>query len=123
MDGIVFRVIAFIIGDTIVIAYFVIYHIRVTKYPEKSVVYEIREKIKKKVLKDEEEKDESIRNTKREDEFTLSHIDDFDEEEEKKLKDEKLKLKQIEFTWIQKISLILFLITFIVMIIGVTLLQ
>ena len=36
-------------------------------------------------------KDESIRNTKREDEFTLSHIDDFDEEEEKKLKDEKLK--------------------------------
>ena len=52
----------------------------------------------------------------------MSHIDDFDEEE-KKLKDEKLKLKQIEFTWIQKISLILFLITFIVMIIGVTLLQ
>ena len=52
----------------------------------------------------------------------MSHIDDFDEEE-KKLKEEKLKLKQIEFTWIQKISLILFLITFIVMIIGVTLLQ
>ena len=46
MDGIVFRIIAFIIGDGIVIGYFIFYHIIVSKYPEKSVVYEIREKRK-----------------------------------------------------------------------------
>ena len=116
MDGIVFRVVAFIVGDAIVIGYFVFYHIRVTKYPEKSVVYEIREKIKNKVLKDEEETNETNRETKKEDEYTLNNLDDDDEEE--KLKQEKLK--RVEFTWIQKISLILFLITFIVMIVGVT---
>ena len=113
MDGIVFRVVAFVVGDAIVIAYFVIYHIRVTKYPEKSVVYEIREQIRNKVLKEEEEENGE---GKKEDEYTLNNLDDDDEEA--KLKQEKLK--RVEFTWIQKISLILFLITFIVMIVGVT---
>ena len=112
MDGIVFRVVAFVVGDAIVIGYFVFYHIRVTKYPEKSVVYEIREQIRNKVLKEEEENGEG----KKEDEYTLNNLDDDDEEA--KLKQEKLK--RVEFTWIQKISLILFLITFIVMIVGVT---
>ena len=114
MDGIVFRVVAFVVGDAIVIAYFVIYHIRVTKYPEKSVVYEIREQIRNKVLKEEEEENGE---GKKEDEYTLNNLDD-DDDEEAKLKQEKLK--RVEFTWIQKISLILFLITFIVMIVGVT---
>ena len=104
MDGIVFRVVAFVVGDAIVIGYFVFYHIRVTKYPEKSVVYEIREQIRNKVLKEEEENGEG----KKEDEYTLNNLDDDDEEA--KLKQEKLK--RVEFTWIQKISLILFLITF-----------
>ena len=114
MDGIVFRVVAFVVGDAIVIGYFVFYHIRVTKYPEKSVVYEIREQIRNKVLKEEEEENGE---GKKEDEYTLNNLDD-DDDEEAKLKQEKLK--RVEFTWIQKISLILFLITFIVMIVGVT---
>ena len=63
------------------------------------------------VLKEEEENGEG----KKEDEYTLNNLDD---DEEAKLKQEKLK--RVEFTWIQKISLILFLITFIVMIVGVT---
>ena len=47
--------------------------------------------------------------------------EDDDDDENKKLKEPKLK--NIEFTWIQKISLILFICAFIIMIVGVTVLR
>ena len=118
MDGIVFRIIAFIIGDGVVIGYFVYYHITVTKHPEKSVVYAIREDIKNKVLKDEEEKNKIDENNN-EAEYNVN--DDIeDDEEEQNLKESKTKKN--EFTWIQIISLILFALGFVVMIVGVTVL-
>ena len=126
MDGIVFRVIAFIIGDAVVIGYFLFYHITVTRHPEKSVVYEIRDEIRNKVLKDEEEREEEEEKennkeikgkNKKEEEYSVNDLN----EEEQVLSEPKLKL--IQFTWIQKISLILFIVAFIVMIVGVTALQ
>ena len=113
MDGIVFRIVSFIIGDAIVIGYFVYYHISVTKHPEKSVVFKIKEEIINKVLKDEEEKDKK---TDKEEEY---NVNDEDEEDEKL---NKSRLKKYEFTLIQIISLILFAAAFIVMIVGVTVL-
>ena len=125
MDGIVFRVVAFIIGDAVVIGYFLFYHITVTRHPEKSVVHEIRDEIRNKVLKEEEERDEEEnenneetkgKNSK-EREYSVNDIND----EEQVLSEPKLKL--IQFTWIQKLSLILFVLAFVVMIVGVTVLQ
>ena len=123
MDGIVFRVIAFIVGDAVVIGYFLYYHITVTKHPEKSVVYEIRDEIRNKVLKEEEEgneDDEDEKDEKRKESKSEYSVNDLNEEEQ--ILSEP-KLKYIQFTWIQKISLILFVAAFIVMIVGVTALQ
>ena len=116
MDGIIFRVVAFIIGDAVVIGYFIYYHRTVTLNPQKSIVYEIREAIRTKVLRDEEENE-----NKKDDEYSLNEKEEDDDDENKKLKEPKLK--NIEFTWIQKISLILFICAFIIMIVGVTVLR
>ena len=116
MDGIIFRVVAFIIGDAVIIGYFIYYHRTVTLNPQKSIVYEIREAIRTKVLRDEEENE-----NKKDDEYSLNEKDEEDDDENKKLKEPKLK--NIEFTWIQKISLILFICAFIIMIVGVTVLR
>ena len=67
MDGIIFRVVAFIIGDAVVIGYFIYYHRTVTLNQQKSIVYEIREAIRTKVLRDEEENE-----NKKDDEYSLN---------------------------------------------------
>ena len=118
MDGIAFRIVAFFVGDAVVIGYFIYYHRTVSLHPEKSVVYEIQEEIRNKVLKDEEENERTMEGNKKEYEY---NINDVVNNEDQKLKEPKSK--NIEFTWIQKISLILFALTFIIMIIGVTVLQ
>ena len=128
MNGIVFRVVAFIIGDGMVIGYFIFYHIRVTKYPKESAVYGIRRIIRSKVLGNEEENDdeknvdnqkenddEKNKDNKKGNDTSLNEVDNVD--------NEKVNLKKVEFTCIQKISLLLFLLAFIVMIVGVTVLK
>ena len=132
IDGIAFRVVSFIIGDAVVIGYFVYYHITVTKHPEKSIVYEIIEDIRIKVLKDEKNKEKKEReresnevdgenkNDNKVDDYSLND-NGMSDDEEKGLKEPKLKY--IEFTWKQKISLILFGLAFVVMIVGVTALK
>ena len=129
MDGIIFRVVAFIVGDAMVIGYFIYYHIRVTKHPKRSVVYKIRDKIRKTVLRgDAESNDETDENKENKDEKrkktdnSINSLED-DENENQNKKSRKEETKSVEFTWLQKISLILFLLAFIVMIVGVTLLQ
>ena len=118
MDGIVFRVISFIIGDAVVIGYFIYYHITVTKHPEKSVVYEIKENIVNTVLKDDiDEENKKIEENNKDIEYSVNEEDKEDDEDEKV---NKSKLQVYEFTWIKIISLILFGVAFIIMIVGVT---
>ena len=140
IDGIAFRVVAFILGDGVVIGYFIYYHITVTKHPEKSVVFKIRDEIRNKVLKEDEnnndeddgknenlngkDKKNKVEVDRKNSEYSLNDynsITDSEDDEEQQLKE--TKLKYIEFTLIQKISLILFVCAFIVMIIGVTVLR
>ena len=133
MDGIIFRVVAFVLGDAMVIGYFVFYHVSVSKHPKKSAVYGIRRVIRNKVLGDEKEEDEEknlenikenenddIKNkeNKKGNDTSLNDVDNLEN-----LNKEKVNIKQVEFTCVQKISLILFLLAFVVMIVGVTVLK
>ena len=105
IDGIVLRVIGFILGDALVIGYFFFYHKRIKADPQKSAVYDIKEELIEKYLKDKE--DESENNA-----INLS-------EEEISLKNGG-KTQHTEFTIIQKISLILFGLSFVLLVVGVS---
>lgn len=103
IDGIALRVIGFILGDAIVIGYFIFYHKRVKVSPEKSASYDIKDDLNDKYLKDKIKENNDI-----------------------KISDEEVPLKETnenkpnEFTLIQKISLILFGLSFVLLIIGVS---
>ena len=58
IDGIVLRVIGFILGDALVIGYFFFYHKRIKADPQKSAVYDIKEELIEKYLKDKEDENE-----------------------------------------------------------------
>ena len=55
IDGIVFRVIGFILADALIIGFFIFYHIRVKAAPERSAVYDIKEEIMDTFLKKKED--------------------------------------------------------------------
>ncbi len=114
IDGIVFRVIGFILGDALTIGYFLFYHKRVKADPEKSAVYDIKDDILKEFLKEEKEKKDDIIS---DEEIKLKENNGSDNNDNKNNK------KINEFTIIQKISLILFGCAFILMIVGVTVLD
>ena len=105
VDGIIFRVIAFILGDALTIGYFFYYYKKVKNNPLKSVVYDIIDEIQDKFLKKTEEKKE------------LPNI--YDEETSLKKENENKK-NEHKFTVMQKLSLILFGCAFIIFIVGVT---
>ena len=105
VDGIVFRVIGFILGDLLAIGFFIFYNKRVKASPERSAVYDIKDEINDKFLKKKDSNDENLNN-----------IDD--EEAQLKGNGEKPKTPS-KFTIIQKISLIIFGLCFVLLIIGV----
>ena len=105
IDGIIFRVITFILGDALTIGYFFYYYKKVKNNPLKSVVYDIIDEIQDKFLKKTEEKKE------------LPNI--YDEETSLKKENENKK-NEHKFTVMQKLSLILFGCSFIIFIVGVT---
>ena len=107
VEGIVLRAIGFIIVDALTIGYFIFYHIRVKKDPLKSAVYDIRDEIRDKFLK-EKKKENNENNIK------LNITD-----EESSLKEETKETKPSQFTLKQKISLILFGLCFVLLTIGV----
>jgi uncharacterized ion transporter superfamily protein YfcC len=106
IDGIVLRVIGFVLVDALVIAYFLFYNRRVKNDPLKSAVYDIREELIEKFGKDKKEQSEE------------NAVEVTDEE--------AILQKALEggirsqFTIIQKISLILFGLAFVLLIIGVS---
>ena len=112
-DGIVFRLICLVIGETYTLSYLFIYYRRIQTDETLSACYSIKKKLEEKFLK---EKDEENQGEKEEGETQI--------DEESNLKDEKKKNKEKkEFTLIQKLALIAFLCGFVVMIVGVCLLD
>ena len=108
IDGIVFRIVGLIFGLIIAILYLYIYYRRIKNDEKKSITYEIKEELLNKYLK--KNKKENNPDKGEEDPLMPNNND------EKKDKEEK-------FTLIQKISLIIFLSGFIIMILGVLLLK
>ena len=116
IDGILFRTIYYFLGNIITIMYIYFYYRRIRLDKTKSVVYDIKKIIEKKFLINEKElkkKDTLIeeRDSEVKEDNNLSN-----EQKEKEKENEKEK---DEFTIKQKISLIIFLIGFSVMIFGV----
>lgn len=108
IDGVIFRVIGFIIGSIITIGYFLYYHKKIKANPQKSAIFEIKNEIYDKFLKKlETNNNNDISN----------NIND----ETAQLKQKKENQKNInQLTNKQKLSLILFGSSFIALIIGVT---
>ena len=111
-NGIVFRVFEFLIGDVIVLFYFYIYYKRIQKNEKHSIVYDIKQNLEEKFLKkDKEDKEEKKEKEKEE---SINEDNNLIQSEKKEEEENKS-----EFTFIQILSILVFLSGFVIMIIGV----
>ena len=112
INGIAFRAVCFALGNIISILYIYLYYRRIKSDETKSIVYDIKQGIEDKFLKEEKKKQ------KDQSEDNLMAIDITEEtllaKKEKEKEDEKNK-----FTLLQKIALLIFLCAFGVTIFGV----
>ena len=117
VDGIVFRIISYILGVSFTVGFFYLYH-RKTQADEKaSVVYDIKKSLEEKYLKDEKDNTAKKENADNIDEENLLLNK---EKEEKETKDkEKEEIASDKFTCKQKIALIIFGGSFAFMVFGV----
>ena len=102
-DHIVFRVITLVIGDILTILYFYLYYRKIKLDEKKSVVYEIKDKLESKFLI----KKQKQVNNEGENENLIESQENKDKKNEE------------EFTLIQKIALLIFIVGFIIMVFGV----
>ena len=107
IDGIIFRVIGFILGDALTIGYFFYYHKKVKENPLKSAVYDIKDEIYDKFNKMKER-------------MTIRSVRTMSEEEINLKGNNNEDIIINKFTVLQKISLILFGGSFIIFIVGIT---
>jgi len=102
-DHIVFRVITLVIGDILTILYFYLYYRKIKLDEKKSIVYEIKDKLESKFLN----KKQKQVNNEGENENLIESQENKDKKNEE------------EFTLIQKIALLIFIVGFIIMVFGV----
>ena len=129
IDGIVFRIINFFLGDIIVIIYFFLYYKKIKLNEKNSICYKIKKDIENKFLKgdnnkykknnQEKEINDYINNYNLNDE-KLSIVSKISENNKINNNDNSNKNK---FTYIQKISLLVFASGFGLMIFGVLILD
>ena len=113
IDGIVYRLICYAVGNIFCILYIFFYYRKIKSDKTKSIVYDIRKDIEKLFLKDEKE---NKKKTKDDDEKGMNDIS-----EDNSLlnnEDNKESKEKDEFTFRQKISIIIFVLGFAVMIVG-----
>ena len=103
-DGIYFRLVCLVLGDILATFYLYYYYLRIKKDKTKSMIYDLRQELEKKYLKNEKE-------NKNNDKEII--------DEENQLLKEKSDEKIHKFTWQQKLGLIFLFIGFIVMITGI----
>jgi uncharacterized ion transporter superfamily protein YfcC len=108
IEGVVFRIITLILGEAITILYLYLYYKRIRLDEKRSVCYKIKNRLENEFLKNE---NDQKTNEKGE-----------GDEESLLIKSTKENKKE-EFTCIQKISIIIFICGFILMIIGVMILD
>lgn len=132
-DQIIFRIIGLVIGDIITILFFYYYYKRIKNDETKSIVYEIKEELEAKYLNKEEINKNDIEknngNDKDKDDNKIEKIQDEEKvilnEEQKKednnMGDKENTEEKDEFTLYQKIALLIFVLGFIIMVLGVVL--
>jgi len=125
-DQIAFRIIGLIIGDILTIGYFYYYYRKIKSDPTKSIVYEIKEELETRyLLKNEREKEKENGNdedkqNKDEEKGKEEDKDKYNDEEERILSsDDVNKEDKEEFTLTQKIALTIFVLGFVIMVLGV----
>ena len=130
VKGIVYRIILLVVGNAITILYLYIYYRRIKSDEKNSIVYNIKDEIEKLYIKKNENSEEEFLK-KKENESDMNKNKDINTEKvilEEKKEDDKYEVKIDEkllesnknvFTIKQKISLILFIVAFILMIVGI----
>ena len=126
IDGIVFRIINLFLGDIIVIIYLYLYYKKIKLDEKKSICYEIKKDIENKFLKEDNKHKEKNEEKGQE---IIDYINNYNLNDEKLSIVSKISENDIinnndnnnknKFTWIQKISLLIFASGFALMIIGV----
>ena len=130
VKGIVYRIILLVVGNAITILYLYIYYRRIRADEKNSIVYGIKDEIEKLYIKKSENSEEEFLK-KKENESNKNRNKDINTKKDildEKKDDEKFEVQIDEklleqnkniFTIKQKISLILFIVAFILMIVGI----
>ena len=123
-EQMVFRIVGLVIGDILSIGYFYYYYRKIKSDPKNSIVYEIKEELEIKYLLKNEKENENDEVNQNKDEKKgkekENEKDKYKDEEERILPSDDInKEDNEEFTVTQKIALTIFILGFVIMVLGV----
>ena len=126
IKGIVYRIILFVFGNTIAILYLYIYYRKIRADETSSVVYDIKDEIEKIYLKKNENSEEEFLKKKQNESKERKSKDVNAQNDEKyvvEIEENLIAQNKEKFSIKQKISIILFILGFVVMIAGILVLD
>ena len=126
INGIVYRIILFVFGNTIAILYLYIYYRKIRANETSSVVYDVKDEIEKIYLKKNENSEEEFLKKKQNESKERKSKDVNAQNDEKyvvEIEENLIVQNKEKFSIKQKISIILFILGFVVMIAGILVLD
>ena len=126
INGIVYRIILFVLGNTIAILYLYIYYRKIRADETSSVVYDVKDEIEKIYLKKNENSEEEFLKKKQNESKERKSKDVNAQNDEKyvvEIEENLIAQNKEKFSIKQKISIILFILGFVVMIAGILVLD
>ena len=126
INGIVYRIILFVFGNTIAILYLYIYYRKIRADETSSVVYDVKDEIEKIYLKKNENSEEEFLKKKQNESKERKSKDVNAQNDEKyvvEIEENLIVQNKEKFSIKQKISIILFILGFVVMIAGILVLD
>ena len=122
IDGIVYRIILFIIACSITILYLYVYYRKILADETSSVVYKIKDEIEKKYIKKENSEEEFLkkeRSTSKDINKDINTQEIKEDKYEVQIDEKLLGENKEKFTLKQKLSLIFFIVGFAIMVLGI----
>lgn len=122
IDGIVYRIILFIIACSITLLYLYVYYRKILADETSSVVYKIKDEIEKKYIKKENSEEEFLkkeRNTSKDINKDINTQEIKEDKYEVQIDEKLLGENKEKFTLKQKLSLIFFIVGFAIMVLGI----
>ena len=122
IDGIVYRIILFIIACSITILYLYVYYRKILADETSSVVYKIKDEIEKKYIKKENSEEEFLKKERNASKDINKDINTQEIKEDKyevQIDEKLLGENKEKFTLKQKLSLIFFIVGFAIMVLGI----